>query len=207
MKAKQPKILVISRKDDKYIKEFFAGLTNYKTKVNTNQTAEITFDNSYAVVFICRNDLEEFRLKIQTIKDYLANGGNLVVLGEGLNQRSFNYGCQFNEITGLKPVSYLQEGMQVHIENPEHPIMRDVEDFELSEKLITYEQVAEFCSVLMEGSAEEQYSVIAQVNPNGGRTVSLALGRSPKTWEHPMFARIITNLLNYCAYGEYTSLS
>lgn len=199
MSTKQPKVLVISRKSDVHIKQFFSEITEVKAKVNTNQTAEIRFDNSYAMVFICRNDLEEFRMNLQTVRDYLANEGNLIVLGDGLNQRSFNYARDFNEIIGLKPVNYHNDGgTHVYIENPEHPIMRDVEDFDLDENLIEYQQTAEFCSTLFEASGDGQSSVGAMVNPNGGRTVCIAIGRKPETWENEMFRRIISNLIEYC---------
>ncbi len=85
----------------------------------------------------------------------------------------------------------------VHVDAPDHPVMRGVGDFEITDELYTMETLAPF-DALASADLGGFRRPLAWVRPYGlGRVCYSALGHGLEQLEHPSVRQILRNALGW----------
>ena len=107
-------------------------------------------------------------------------------------------GCTFKGHPPRCPV-------KVSVVNPEHPIMRGVEDFTERDEHYQIDVTAPYVTTLFETSSETG----GQGIPGGflfvrgkGRVVVITPGHTLSVWKNPNYQRILRNLMDYYLSGK-----
>ncbi len=91
------------------------------------------------------------------------------------------------------------EPFTVHVSKPDHPVMKEIADFEITDELYLMETYPPF-ETMLETEYKGFSRPLAWAKPYGlGRVFYTALGHGPGQMQNPFFKRIITNAAFWCA--------
>ena len=211
------------------IREGFASLENeyrhfiFMEDPEKSLTEEVL--SQYQVVVNCRSDNTNVKTgelwfsgeaasAPKLLRGFVEAGGNFLVIHAGcsfseklLPEKETNEAVkEYIDLAGCRFLRHPPQcDVEVSVVNPEHPVMRDVEDFTADDEHYLLEMTAEFYSPLFETSSEEggQGMIGGYTRMVGsGRVIVMTPGHTRDVWENEQFRRMLSNALNYCFYGE-----